>query len=75
MKEQYYYPEEKVILIEYANGLEIGTELTINEKWNDNEYNCRFIINGEEKFGNFFDDEFRLKTKYDELNENKKSSD
>ena len=31
MKEQYYYPEEKVILIEYANGLEIGTELTINE--------------------------------------------
>lgn len=75
MKEQNYYSGKKVILIKQANGLEIGTELTINERCYDKEYNCTFLKNGEEKFGNFFEDEFRLKTKYDELDENEKSSD
>lgn len=75
MKKENYYSGQKVILIKQANGLKIGTELTINEKWYDNEYNCLFSRNGEEKFGNFFEDEFRLKTKYDELNENEESSD
>lgn len=67
MKKQNYHSGQKVILIKRANGKEAGTELTILSHWKDNEYNCSFETNNTERFGNFFEDEFRLKTKFDEL--------
>ncbi len=67
MKKQNYYAGQTVILIKSANGIDAGTELTIIKHWNNDEYNCSYYKNNEEdeSYGNFFEDEFRLKTKSD----------
>ena len=75
MKRLNYFSGQKVILTTYAQGLHEGQELTIISHSNDDEYECSYIKDNETFYENFFEDEFRLKTKYDELNENEKSSD
>lgn len=74
MKKNNYYSGQEVILITDTQGLKEGKVLIINSHYRDDEYECYYFENGEKRFNNFFENEFRLKTRYDDFEEKEKSS-